>query len=259
MWAVPGVWTIQIPTKGTTGGILSRVGHYALGLWLLLCLLGGPVARWGEPPSWRCWWMCVCVCCVGPVAFSIGDSVPRATASSRSQRCGHWWGVCSDGAALQTQPILEDWEVVRSATIPWALLLYEVIPAVLNTFWWNFCPVGWPFRVFPFFWARPLLPSPPFWGSLRLVPLWLRWGPVAGPVGLLAFCLSMQPTLGNLAQLSPYSLFVWLPTRRPPVSRRGCPAWSGSWLPWGPYRHRPDCGFPAMHSVRHKARLVQRV
>ena len=32
----------------------------------------------------------VCVCCVGPVAFSIGDSVPRATASSRSQRCGHW-------------------------------------------------------------------------------------------------------------------------------------------------------------------------
>ena len=33
---------------------------------------------------------CVRVCCVGPVAFSIGDSVPRATASSRSQRCGHW-------------------------------------------------------------------------------------------------------------------------------------------------------------------------
>ena len=86
-----------------------------------------------------------------------------------------FWGVFW-GWGITDPAILEDRTIVGTPTVSRALLLDEVVTAVLHSFGWNLCPACRPLWVFPLAGAHSPFGLPTFRGPFGFVPLKLsRW------------------------------------------------------------------------------------
>ena len=151
-------------------------------------------------------------------------SVQDATGSTRSQRLGHCSGLCSEGAALHTQPFLRTGQLWDRPQFPGHFFLRK----------WSrqYCtPLGEIFAQLEGHSESLPLPEPmaPF-----VFPLWAIPFACSTVAELVTTKVDVpwtwQVVLGSQAHLSPCVLSAVQLTHRPLLSRKGCPVVVASWL-----------------------------
>ena len=167
----PSLCAHGLPKACPSLGTVWFCDRRAAGWWV--CGAAASALPWGVAP---CWATSLVACLYGNSHCPWWVIGARRYRVHQESTVGTLFRVMFWGRGIAYPTILEDRAVVGSSTVPRALLLEEMVTAVLYSLRWNLCPVRGPLWVFPLSGSHGPFGLSTFGGSFLFIPLWLsRW------------------------------------------------------------------------------------